>query len=454
MKLRSEESFMYNPNDAFRYLHLDLPSDIARLVGMGDLDGAVSLIDHRLDSPISDEMAMRLKAEKVRLERLPLDFTLTREQAIAAVREEWPDFTEAQFDALLADDRIDWRVIRGTAYYHRSFLASLRLYPKLAPGLKHPAEDQTYRDETLAAMRGKGTLTAYMTVRASIRANVDTAGKEVQAWLPVPARSPAQDWVEVMDASWDCVGSPEDAPQRTFSWKVKDRNSFYVIYRLFHRARYVDPLTLKADPIQPGFYLDEELPHLRFTPYLRALAAKLTKGMSDPIQKAKAIYDYVTTHMEYRYQPSYVLLDPIADQSARDLRGDCGMFAILFITLCRIAGIPAKWESGLAVKPTGAGPHDWAMFYVAPHGWLWADCSYGAGAHRNGEEARRLHYFGSLDPWRMVANSAFQAPLVPPVPGWRHDPYDNQTGEIMVDGRCLTGPDRESRIEVLQFELF
>lgn len=445
---------MHHPNDAFRYLHLSLPSDIARLIGMGDLEGAVSLIDHRLSTPISDGMAQRLRAEKLRLERLPLDFTLSREQAMAAVREEWPEFTAAQFDALLADNRIDWRVIHGVPRYHRRFLEALRLYPKLAPGLKRTAEDHTYRDETLALMREKGKLTAFMTVRASIRANIDTAGKEVQAWLPVPARSPSQDWVEVMDASMDCIGSPEDAPQRTFSWKVRDRNSFYVVYRLFHRAKYVDPLTIQADPVQPDFYLEEQLPHIQFTPYLRSLADRLTKGLTDPIRKAKAIYDYVTTHVEYRYQPSYVLLDPISDQCARDLRGDCGMFAILFITLCRLAGIPAKWESGLAVEPTNAGAHDWAMFYVAPYGWLWADCSYGAGAHRNGEETRRNHYFGNLDPWRMVANSEFQAPLAPPVPGWRHDPYDNQTGEIMVDGKCLTYPERESKIEVLEFELF
>ena len=40
--------------------------------------------------------------------------------------------------------------------------------------------------------------------------------------------------------------------------------------------------------------------------------------------------------------------------------------ALTFITLCRIAGIPARWESGFAVAPGDAGCHDWARFYVAP----------------------------------------------------------------------------------------
>jgi transglutaminase-like putative cysteine protease len=183
------------------------------------------------------------------------------------------------------------------------------------------------------------------------------------------------------------------------------------------------------------------------------LAAKLTAGLTDPIAKAKAIYDYITENVDYRYQPSYTLLDPISDQCSRDLRGDCGMFAILFITLCRLAGIPAKWQSGLSVEPDSAGAHDWAMFYVAPHGWLWADCSYGSSSRREGNESRRTHYFGNLDPWRMVCNSEFQAPLCPPMTGWRNDPFDNQSGEIMVDGEGLTFPNRETSIEVLEFKL-
>ena len=157
--------------------------------------------------------------------------------------------------------------------------------------------------------------------------------------------------------------------------------------------------------------------------------------------------------VDYRYQPAYLQLDCIPDQCAKTLRGDCGVFALLFITLCRIAGIPARWQSGLSVRPDGAGPHDWAMFYLAPHGWLWADCSFGSSARRSGEDARRAHYFGSLDPWRMVANSAFQAPLTPPMTGWRQDPYDNQVGELMVDGRGLDSTQRDWSQEVLELEL-
>ena len=39
------------------------------------------------------------------------------------------------------------------------------------------------------------------------------------------------------------------------------------------------------------------------------------------------------------------------------------------------------------------------------------------------------------------------------MPGWRQDPYDNQGGELMVDGRGLDDPERECTQELLSFEL-
>ena len=53
----------------------------------------------------------------------------------------------------------------------------------------------------------------------------------------------------------------------------------------------------------------------------------------------------------------------------------------------------------------------------------------------------------------MVANSAFQDPLTPPMPAWRQDPYDNQCGELMVGGRGLDAPERAWGHELLDFTL-
>mgnify|MGYP003172830439 FL=1 len=67
-----------------------------------------------------------------------------------------------------------------------------------------------------------------------------------------------------------------------------------------------------------------------------------------------------------------------------------------------------------------------------------------------GEEWRRRHYFGNLDPWRMVANNRFQAEFVPAFDGMREDPYDNQMGEASVDGRGCRKREMLRKVELIK----
>ena len=88
-------------------------------------------------------------------------------------------------------------------------------------------------------------------------------------------------------------------------------------------------------------------PHIVFTPYIRALAAELSKGCETPLEKARNFYDFITLNFKYTYMPAYFSLEDIPGNCARTFTGDCGVFALLFITLCRCAGIPAQWQSCL-----------------------------------------------------------------------------------------------------------
>ena len=52
----------------------------------------------------------------------------------------------------------------------------------------------------------------------------------------------------------------------------------------------------------------------------------------------------------------------------------------------------------------------------------------------------------------MVANGDFFAPLVPPVDGMRDDPFDNQRGEMTVDGVGITSDRLHRPVEVVSME--
>ena len=312
-------------------------------------------------------------------------------------------------------------------------------------------------DRVHRLMREHGGISNHIRIRASVRVNDDqfTPGMFVRVHLPIPAACEQQSDIRI-EAMSPANGmlSPEDAPQRTVCWEenMAENHEFSVEYSYVHTARYHDVSQMKADKTQPDFFTQEQAPHIVFTPYIRALVRSLTEGVDDPLEKARIFYDFITLNMKYTFMPSYFILENIAESAARSYSGDCGVFALLFITLCRCAGIPARWQSGLTAEPDFCGGHDWAQFYVAPYGWLFADPSYGTAAVRAQNEERRRFYFGNLDAYRMVANSAFEAPFTIEKQLWRADPYDNQVGEIETAERGLRYHEYTRSKEVLSCE--
>lgn len=261
--------------------------------------------------------------------------------------------------------------------------------------------------------------------------------------------------------------APETADQRTVCI-VGDYQKgcrFWIEYEYCVEMPYVDAYGGSSDGASaigwipreekdfPAHYLGEQLPHIHFTPYLKAITAEIVGEETEPLKKARRIYDYITTHLMYSYVRSYFTITELVDYAAAGWKGDCGIQALLFINMCRVAGVPARWQSGLYARPQDVGCHDWAMFYAEPYGWLFADCSFGGSAQRMGCEERRQFYFGNLDPYRMPACCQFQADFQPPFEGLRHDPYDNQSGEVEYPKRCLRGNEFDTRHQITEWEI-
>lgn len=444
-------------NDDYRFLHVGLPVEVDRLKQAGYYDEARALCGTMLAGDVSEPLAARLRVERHRMGRLAGQYSVSIDEALETIRREWPDFTREQLDDLIGRGRIDWRFVRGEVRLLDSYMDSLRVYPHEVPGLLPDApQDTAGRDEMLARMRLSGAASRTITVRACIEVPGADSGERVEAWLPVPAACDSQSDIEVLEVSPGAQLAPENAPARTVYWSSTTERRFSITYRYRTHASYVDLWT--DTPSAPTHSTCEVMaadtaelaPHVMFTPYVRSLARYLSEGCSGMLEIARSIYDYVTNTVDYRYQPDYAQLDDIADNCLKSRRGDCGVMALAFVTLCRAAGIPARWESGLYVAPDHVGPHDWARFWTPETGWRWADCSFGSSSRRAGDETRRRHHFGNLDPWRLVANTEFQAELVPPAVGIRLDPYDSQMGEACVDGRGCYEDEMIRSVELLE----
>ncbi|HYM77391.1 MAG TPA: transglutaminase-like domain-containing protein [Candidatus Dormibacteraeota bacterium] len=126
------------------------------------------------------------------------------------------------------------------------------------------------------------------------------------------------------------------------------------------------------------------------------LAAKVTQGKTQPLDKAHAIYDYVFTTMKYdKTGTGWGHGDVLYACDAK--KGNCTDFHSLFIAMARSQGIPARFEIGFPLPPDQhsseiAGYHCWSDFYIEGKGWIPVDISE---AWKHPE--KREYFFGSHD---------------------------------------------------------
>ncbi len=146
------------------------------------------------------------------------------------------------------------------------------------------------------------------------------------------------------------------------------------------------------------------------------LSAQETRGMQDPLAKARAIYDYVIATMRYdKSGTGWGNGDAIWACTAK--RGNCTDFHSLFIGMMRAAGIPARFEIGFPLPTdqhagTIAGYHCWAEFYIEPYGWIPVDASE---AWKHPE--KKNYFFGAHDDDRVQFSVGRDIRLDPPQQG-------------------------------------
>ena len=455
-----------NINDTLQFQNVGLPEDILRMKHHGDYENAIKLIDIRLkDENLPQCLRYCLQVQREMMVRMPIEFPYTYDEALAIIREHIPDFSKEEMDDIIAQRKIRWSYVNGEfRIFNRFFSSLVKAYKGFAqranqtlPGVESAVGGIPLLEYSMQKMKENGSMTNRIRIRASVKVKdeIFTPGMFVRAHLPIPSTCEQQSDIRIEKFFPENANiAPEDALHRAICWEenMEENHEFWVEYSYLHTASYHN---LDGQTAQPGVYdfdVEQQAPHIVFTPYIRALVAELSEGITDPLEKARVFYDFITRNMSYTFMPSYFLLESIPDTCAQNFNGDCGVFALLFLTMCRCAGIPAQWQSGFTAEPDFCGGHDWVRFYVEPQGWLFADCSYGVSANRNENEARRKFYFGNLDPYRMVANSAFAAPFTVRKEHWRADPYDNQVGEMETAERGLTYEEYERSKVVLSCE--
>ncbi|MEO0247657.1 MAG: transglutaminase-like domain-containing protein [candidate division WOR-3 bacterium] len=443
-----------------KYLIFDLPEEIKKLESGEDYLAAKDLIEWWLRKDIPEYMRKRLQIELLRIERLPFTYPFTFEDALKEAKQKIRDFTDEEFLSYFKRGFIDFIRYDSKILVERRFIDNLGfMFPEIKGRIIESPDSVKARE--FLEERVRELIAGDKPKKWYVRARItywfkDPVGRKVRLWLPMPRNSIAQSSAQILGVSHeDAIISDNQILQRTVSFSGYDTEEFWVEF-CYHISEQFSPELFNSfcekkfksngDTEKIEEFLEEKAPHLVFTPSLKIIAKNITKSDDKFIERIKNVYDFVTLKVRYSYVKPYIFYDNIPQFVAENLRGDCGFQALLFIALCRILGIPARWQSGWFITPFGASPHDWAVAYFGKYGWRPVDLSF--GGKKKDDLSRRVFYLGNLDGCRMIANDEFMCDFYPETNFIREDPYDNQVGEAEYEDGKAYG---EHKIEVLEF---
>ncbi len=253
------------------------------------------------------------------------------------------------------------------------------------------------------------------------------AGKKVRIWIPA-AQSDAYQEVKIISAHADLplkkTSESRFGNQIYFaetSGSAQPELHFDVEYDVIRRERVALGQTA-PHPVAASLSFIEKQQDLQpdvlvpVTGLPADLAVKVTQGLTQPLDKARAIYHYVFTTMRYdKTGTGWGHGDVLYACDAK--KGNCTDFHSLFIAMARSQGIPARFEIGFPLPPDKhsaeiAGYHCWSDFWIDGKGWIPVDISE-AWKHQE----KRDYFFGSHDVNRMQFSMGRDLRLNPPQEG-------------------------------------
>lgn len=240
--------------------------------------------------------------------------------------------------------------------------------------------------------------------------------KKVALWVPLPTNS---EWQQVDNVAVEGVADYKvtkearygnrmvyvnlEAPQTPVTMTVR-----YTVTRKEVRVLGEEPRHPQKESdafIKMNLKAEKSLPTGgRFL----KISQDVTAGETDPLKKARAIYEHILATMKYDYKSASPRLGEGDSDFVCDYRmGDCTDLHSYFISLARTQGIPVLHEYGYGIGgvplpsplPTEAkitSYHCYACIYQPDYGWIPVDASDGIRWVDHERPDLRDYQFGNL----------------------------------------------------------
>lgn len=404
------------------------------------------------------------------ISRIRSDFSLSYDEGVAAIMQKYPHASSRLIDDWEAANYIETKVIDGKKMM---FAKSPRNVGLVAPEL---AVADRYKQMKGAANLANFARTAieeadadgfgkWRRVKVKFAIDVDAdavdKGKTIRVWMPFPIESERQANATLL-SSTDKVVFARDAVHNTIYMERKADGKaahFEAVMQYDVRSKTIsqDAMLRRLLPYDTSSdiykkYTAQELPQIQKSADLNDLAWKIVGNETNPVLQASLVFNWIDARFPWAGAREYSTIPCLPRYVLERGYGDCGQVTLLYITLLRNLGIPARWESGWWLAPGDSGMHDWGEVYFEGIGWVPVDMSYGMIAAADTPEVAHFYKSG-MDFYRFAANKGVCGLLSPEKKYVRSETVDSQLGEVEWDGGNLFYyKDWHPKFEILSIE--
>jgi len=395
-----------------------------------------------------------------RMDRIKKDFSKTEIEVKEFIREYIPEVSDEQIQTWEKSRALEWMEIEGQKRYFKYAARNLfRIDPEARKiwNQTHAAEvklDEMDLDghnrEIIQAVKEDGKTFVKpirMQIKYSITVDADAvpAGEAIRCWIPYPIeienRQVDLKLIHSLPKTYQLADPVQK--QRTIYFEQPTQpklpTTFSVTYEYTSYGSYTDIDPEKVQPIVDSDGLQEFLverpPHIVFHDSLLQLSKKIIANETNPYRIAQKLFAWVDQNIPWASAREYSTIENLSYYPYLNKHGDCGLQTMLFITLCRMNGIPARWQSGWEFQPPKDSMHDWGMIYFKPYGWVPMDVTY--GLRKTDDEKLKWFYLSGMDSYRTIFNEDYGQSFDPPKKHFRSETVDSQRGEVEWAGGNL-----------------
>lgn len=433
--------------------------NIDKLIKEGSYTEAERIIKVKL---ATDSLSKKEKYDLLQrvdiMDRVRKDFNKEDSVVMAYVKKVYPEVSNAEIARWEESNALEHLVIDGKKRYFHSAPRNLFRISKEANEKQTGVQGRqsSSLDDFLAGYipqvvkeAEKDGSSLVKPVKMKIRYTISVPagevpeGEVIRVWMPYPRANAKQKDVKLLSTTQaDYIISPEsylhksiymEQPAKKDSATVFGYELSYTSYNQWFNFKPEDVKPYNTESELYKKFTAERESHVIFSNDIKRLTDSIVGNEENPYLKSVKIFDYITSTYPWASAREYSTIENIPQYVIDNRHGDCGQVSLLFITMARYAGIPAKWQSGWMMHPGEVNLHDWAEAYFEGIGWVPVDQSFGLVGGSEDNNVRHFYTKG-LDAYRYIVNDDFSAGFYPAKIYPRSETVDFQRGE--VEWRC------------------